>query len=100
MKYGADMGAIKIVFTDSNGKPTGSCFFGNGYGDGMHDVFITKKEPQNSEFLEHFTIIEKGYLARFDCDMLKLKDLKQGRWFVFRKGYKLYLVWTDAETHS
>ena|SRR3972149_8687499 len=101
-----DMGSIKI-FNESM-----SCFFGNGIGDLPTVVYINEKiggstkgipfDTTKAEFLEHFTVKTKAYLADYDCsDDNPIYTFSKGRWFVYRvEDAVMYIEKVDEDTHA
>jgi hypothetical protein len=106
VKTGSDMGNIKIF---NEGL---SCFFHNGYGDGINKVEIREKpsarnngdfkETNKYEFLGHFTVKNKPvYLGAYDCDDRVAYEFKKtGRYWVYLKKEQSFLIeYMDEETH-
>lgn len=98
-----DMGTIKIF----NGGL--SCFFYNDLGDFPNTVDIYEKysykewskKTVGMKFLGHFTVKNKAYLSAYDCANAPCYTFDRGRWFVYLKEARHFLiVKVDKELHG
>ena len=89
--YLCDGGSLRI-FVDE-----GTLFYSNGYGDGIFEVYICRRDeiPKKTQLQGSFIIVKEGWLMFYDC--YNHNDLvNKGKQHKFTSG--IYSVYLDCET--
>lgn len=92
---GSDMANIKIFTKDM------SCFFSNGYGDGINLVEVKSESPKDTKgFVGHFTVKNNkngAYLSGDDCSNTKFHKFTRGRWWVHLVKPRHFIIYKQDD---
>ena len=71
--YCADIGCVRVVITDGQGKPLGATYFANGHGDGYFSLYVVERldeleDRSRFKYVESIDVGANTYITHYDCD--------------------------------